>query len=299
MKKKIIVFLVIFMLVLAIGIFSVIPINKKYQNSPWMKDVADSKLITEMSIPGTHDSGATHSIFDVSGKCQELSIENQLKIGVRFFDIRLQIVNDKLNVVHSFVDQDLSFIDVLEDFNSYIENNQSEFLIISIKEDYDSKNSNVEFKSKVKENLENYNNIVFDTSLPKTLGEARGKIFILNRYCSEDIGIPAYYNWKDSTSFELGDLYVQDNYCINDINIKKEDIVNTIKYSNESNDKLVLCFTSCYLDYGFPPTYAVTPATTLNKWFISYVNENKDSELGIVIVDFITEEIAKLIYMRN
>ena len=75
-----------------------------------------------MSIPGTHDSGATHSIFDVAGKCQDLDIETQLEIGVRFFDIRLQQVNDKFNVVHSFVDQGLTFDNVLKDLNSFLNN---------------------------------------------------------------------------------------------------------------------------------------------------------------------------------
>ena len=51
--------------------------------------------------------------------------------------------------------------------------------------------------------------------------------------------------------------------CIN-IDIKKQDILSTIKYSKENNDKLVLNFTSCYLDYGFPPTYAGTSARLIN-----------------------------------
>ena len=93
-----------------------VPINKNYKVDPWLSKVNDSKLITEMSIPGTHDSGATHSFFDVAGKCQDLSIKTQLKIGVRFFDIRLQQVNNKLNVVHSFVDQKTKFENVFTSF---------------------------------------------------------------------------------------------------------------------------------------------------------------------------------------
>ena len=65
---------------------------------PWMKEVSDDYLIKQMSIPGTHDSGATHSIFDVAGKCQDLRIQSQLNIGVRFFDLRLQLKNDELDL---------------------------------------------------------------------------------------------------------------------------------------------------------------------------------------------------------
>lgn len=68
-----------------------------------MKNLDDSLLISDMTIPGTHDSGALHSIFDVAGKCQDLNIKQQLKVGVRFLDIRLRLKNNELEVVHSFV----------------------------------------------------------------------------------------------------------------------------------------------------------------------------------------------------
>ena len=108
-KKSIFHFLVIICSVLFITIVSLVPINTTKSGSKWMSQVEDNYNIVDLSIPGTHDSGATHSIFDVAGKCQELSIKSQLNIGVRFLDIRLQLVNDDLNVVHSFVDQNLKF----------------------------------------------------------------------------------------------------------------------------------------------------------------------------------------------
>ncbi len=296
-KDNIIKILIIF-IVLLISIFALIPFNGIYKNNIWMKDVDDNKLIVEMSIPGTHDSGATHSIFDVSGKCQDLTIKEQLKIGVRFFDIRLQLVNNELNVVHSFVDQKLKFKKVIKDISSFIEENPSEFIIISLKEDADSKNSTIDFDEKLINELKKYSNICFDNVLPNTLNEARGKIYILNRFSSDDIGIPAYFGWMDSTSFNLDSLYVQDNYCINDINVKKEDIINAIKYTNDNNI-LSLNFTSCYFDYGFPPTYAVPPAIDINAWFIEYLESNNDSHLGIMVMDFITKDICDEIIKRN
>ena len=86
-----------------------VPIAKTNKAKPWMKNLSDNTLISEMIIPGTHDSGAMHSLFDVSGKCQDMKISDQLKIGVRFLDIRLQLLNNELVVVHSFVDQNLKF----------------------------------------------------------------------------------------------------------------------------------------------------------------------------------------------
>lgn len=295
-KKHIICGTIILTLCIIISIFAMIPIQKNYRVNPWMKNVSDDRLITSMSIPGTHDSGATHSIFDVAGKCQDLDIETQLEIGVRFFDIRLQQVNDKFNVVHSFVDQKLDFEDVVEDMVDFIEDYPSEFLLVSIKEDANSKNSYKDFQSLLLSYLDD-KEFCFDSTLPKTLKEARGKIYILSRFNST-IGINAYEGWKDSTTFTLNDLYVQDNYSIDDINIKINDIESTINFSKNNKDKLVLNFTSCYLNNAFPPTYAGSAALKINPWLISKIKNNKDN-LGIIVADFINKELSESIYMRN
>ena len=295
-NKKNIIGITLVILITIIGIFALVPINKNYQDVNWMNEVNDDLLITELSIPGTHDSGAMHSFLDVAGKCQDLTIRKQLAIGVRFLDLRLQLVNDELVIVHSFVDQNLPFESVLNDLDSFLEKNKSEFIIISIKKDADDANSTIDFLDKLIKDLRKYSKIKFDR-LPNTVGEARGNIYILNRFSSDEIGIPAYYGWLDSTTFEIGNLYVQDNYCIGDVLVKIEDIKNTIDYSNNNKTRLVLNFTSCYLDNAFPPTYAGTAAKSINGWLLD--NLDNDMHLGIMVVDFITFEISEKIYRRN
>ena len=260
-----------------------------------MSEVDDDMLITDLSIPGTHDSGATHSLFDVAGKCQDVSIKRQLNIGVRFLDLRLQLVGDEFKIVHSFVDQNLDLIDVLDDINDFIEKNNEEFIIISIKKDADDKNPKVQFEDELVKILKSYSNISLDNSLPKSLGEARGKIYILSRYEME-IGIPAYSGWVDDDSFKLNNMFIQDNYSIDTKEEKIEDIKYTLEYAKTSND-LVLNFTSCYLNDAFPPTYAGTIASIINPWFIEYIDNN--DKLGIIVADFITCKMAQAIYRRN
>ena len=96
-KKHKIIGIITLLASIIISIFAMVPISNIKESSIWMSKVDDNKKIVELSIPGTHDSGATHSIFDVAGKCQDLSIKQQLKIGVRFFDIRLDNVSLFLN----------------------------------------------------------------------------------------------------------------------------------------------------------------------------------------------------------
>lgn len=297
-KNRIITAISIILFITLLSIFALIPIEEKHAVSIWMKDVDDNTLITTMSIPGTHDSGATHSIFDVAGKCQDTTIKQQLELGVRFLDLRLQLVNNEFKIVHSFVDQKLKLKSVLKDISTFIKEYNTEFLIISIKEEANSKNSNLDFEEALFKEFKEYEDILCYNNLPNTLKEARGKIYILSRYANSSIGIKAYSGWKDSTTFTIDNLYIQDNYCIDDLEIKKQDIIDTINYSKANNINLVLNFTSCYLDNAFPPTYAGTAALNINPWLIEYLNSEKGN-LGIVIVDFVTKELAEAIYMRN
>ena len=300
MRKRIILSITVTLISILTAIFAFVP--AKQETDPflceWMKYVEDDTKITQLSIPGSHDSGAIHSIADVAGKCQDLSVFEQLNIGVRFFDIRLQLVNDTLKVVHSFVDQAMPFKYVMQDFSDFITKHSTEMLIVSIKEDADSKNSNKSFSESVIEELNNYKDVIdFSSQLPETLKEARGKIYILSRFNTE-IGINAYYGWQDSTTFELDNMIIQDNYSIDDVEVKKTDILNTIASCTLTPDKLHINFTSCYLNDSFPPTYAGTTANTINPWFINYLHLHSEPT-GIIVSDFVTDELCRIICQRN
>ena len=284
-----------------VSLLAMAPINRSYINEePWMKNVSDDTRLIDMSIPGTHDSGATHSLFDVSGKCQELNIKQQLNVGTRFFDLRLQLVGEEFKIIHGPADQNLKFKKVLKNLTDYVKEHSSEFLIISIKQEDSDKNNTRSFEEVLKENLYEYKDVIsFSKELPATVKDARGKIHIISRY-DLDFGYQAYYGWSDDTTFTLNDLYVQDHYCVDSAEDKKQDIISTIEVSNSStNDKLVINFTSCYLDIPFPPTYAGTVGKQINTWFVDYINEHKEDKLGIVAADFMTKELAEAIYRRN
>ena len=287
-------------LLFTIAFFAIAPLESPITNKGvrWMADLEDDRAINELSLPGTHDSGATHSIADVAGKCQSLTIEDQLYIGVRFFDIRLQQVGDDFNIVHSFVDQATDFDDVLESIVRFVVDNPTEFLIISIKKDADPKNPEGDFAYLLEDVLRKYNQISTSQELPKTVGEARGKIYIISRYEGSTIGVPAHNGWQDSTSFSISNLYVQDNYKVECAEEKIADIESTMMVADRCEYSLVLNFTSCYLTSGFPPTYAATPAKTINPWLIERLTFEARPQ-GVLICDFMTSDLVKAIWEVN
>jgi 1-phosphatidylinositol phosphodiesterase len=265
-----------------------------------MASLDDGAALNSISIPGTHDSGALYSIAEVMGKCQSLSIKEQMKIGVRFLDIRLQLVDNELKVVHSIVDQLTNFEDVLDDMVEFIRANESEFLIVSIKEDASAKRSDKSFKDVLEAMLSAYPEISGERDLPDTVGAARGAIHILARYKNASIGLPCHDGWIDDDSFVINNIYVQDNYSVPNTEEKITDIRNTYSVALTREYSLVLNYTSCYLQKSFPPIYAGLPAHDINRDTQKAVsNEYGNGSLGVLVCDFITSELADAIIGRN
>ncbi|MDO4364395.1 MAG: phosphatidylinositol diacylglycerol-lyase, partial [Clostridia bacterium] len=59
----------------------------------WMSGIKDDTAISDISMPGTHDSGTQNVDLPIWSKTQSLSISEQLNIGVRYFDLRLEHVS--------------------------------------------------------------------------------------------------------------------------------------------------------------------------------------------------------------
>lgn len=301
MKKNVIKYVALLLLSVALTLVAVVPMQSgEVDRSNWMSALDDGAALNSITIPGTHDSGALHSIADVSGKCQSLSIGEQLKIGVRFLDIRLCLVENELKVVHSFADQMTDFDDVVSDMTSFIRNHPSEFLLVSIKEDDSPKRSDRAFEDVLEKTLLSYEEINRSRILPETVGAARGGIHIVARYRNASIGLPCYDGWEDDDSFELGDIYVQDNYCVPNTKEKIADIRETCSIASEATHALVLNYTSCYLESCFPPIYAGLPAHDINRYIENAINgEYANGPLGVLVCDFITSELADAIIERN
>ena len=114
----------------------------------WMSRIDDSKKIILINIPGTHDSTA-YCMNRISFKCantQELTIAQQLEIGIRDFDIRIvQSHNDTSQdediicchgicdcyVSPNFCDnRKLTYKSVLLDIKNFLEKNPSETVLM-------------------------------------------------------------------------------------------------------------------------------------------------------------------------
>ncbi|KAM7202048.1 phosphatidylinositol-specific phospholipase [Rhypophila sp. PSN 637] len=95
----------------------------KYDLSSWMGQVPGDTLLSQLTIPGTHDSCARSNIPYV--RTQYLSIKQQLALGIRFLDLRLRRHDDgQLYLYHGGVPlglpSRLSFQAVMNDVWSFL-----------------------------------------------------------------------------------------------------------------------------------------------------------------------------------
>lgn len=63
----------------------------------WMSKLPGSTLVSTINISATHDTGTTNTNSDLFAKCQKYFYNEQLNIGTRMFDIRVDGGKDKDN----------------------------------------------------------------------------------------------------------------------------------------------------------------------------------------------------------
>ena len=271
------------------------------KSQEWMKDVADSKYLSQLSIPGTHDSGALYSIGDVAGKCQDLSIEKQLDNGARFLDVRLELKGGQLKVVHGIVDERDTFSNIIEVCRKFLNKHNSETIIMSVKEENLAEKG--EFVKAVEKEIDKDKNLWYLTGDIPTLEQVRGKIVLFSRYEGNNYGVSLFSGWNRSGVFDLNvglDVYhIQDYFALDKVETKWDKAKECLEFTtaNVLPNVFTINFLSGYLESGFPPSYSVPVAKYINQQ--AKDNIPNYSNTGTVLFDFISEDLAKAVYARN
>ena len=171
----------------------------------WMKSIPDDFVLSEINLPGTHDSATKKVDFSYFSKCQNTTISEQLNMGARFIDIRVKKTGDKLILVHGSAkcrnpasDKELFFLDeVISDCEKFLLENPSEAIIFSIKRDAGATEEET-FDVFFQEYLDS-SFWYLENRIP-TIGEVRGKIVLFNRMCV-DIENEQYNDYNTGLNF--------------------------------------------------------------------------------------------------
>lgn len=280
------------------------------QQINWMKNLSDNLSITDITIPGTHDT-MTGKCEHIYYKTQTLSLDKQLEIGVRYLDIRL---TKNLVAAHREWISDISGQNIFDSLKHFLEKYPDEFIIMRIQNANENKDDFPEYKkaihSLINRNLDTLllpiNNDNHELIWP-TVREARSKIIVLE--CSpEEFKVPAIglkrwaYNWHNNEHIRL-----QDNWDGPEISEKIADIQDLATYPNQSIGKEGK---RLYLNHisatngklKNPRAYA----EVLNKETLALIQKIKDKKQqndtigkGILIYDFIDENLSNQTILLN
>lgn len=185
----------------------------------WITPLDDGIYVSQLSIPGTHDSGAWQmtGLVGSAGKTQDYTIAKQLEMGIRAFDLRPTCPNagnasagrnPRLPIYHGIVDcsdinafqegEEVSLVTAFEDFNAYLNKNPDEFIIAIVRWENEG-DPHVDYINPLggrkwdifQKSMTNFLNnasyypqarrVEFKPDL--TVSDLRGKILIINRPC--------------------------------------------------------------------------------------------------------------------
>lgn len=184
----------------------------------WMEQLDDSRLVTDLSLPGTHDAATAqgwtglagisfgrYTFGDMAAKAQDLTITEQWNIGVRAFDIRPQKDGNVLRCMHGISGTSLLVADFFAMMRDLLAASPSEFAIVATKIDTSSG------EPEVAEWAPMFNPLIHSDSLRQcfvefsptlTVGEVRGKILLLSRNKYADTPLGGFVTgWSSDKNF--------------------------------------------------------------------------------------------------
>ncbi len=281
----------------------------------WMDRIRDDVKINEIIIPGSHDAGTYNMTY--LGRTQGYSIKDQLIMGTRYFDLRVNKTDDDYYLYHEFFDGE-KFLDALIDLKDFIQENPSELLILDFQHFKNNSEDDVIKlieKYLVKEDLV-VKNQTLDSDLKYvselTLGKVRGKCLILFGHHDELTNEVDYLFSRnndncDKLNQSLNSCYISEYQKMSS---KKFIEIGLTYYYQQIQDKIktenykglfVLQgqLTDGYLIFG-PYSREKQHHKNMDKFINNLINNQEYLQLtNIIMRDFLTDEKCELIISLN
>ncbi|WP_157975283.1 phosphatidylinositol-specific phospholipase C [Photorhabdus sp. CRCIA-P01] len=250
----------------------------------------DNRLLSHITIPGTHESCAHNDIMG-NGQCQDLSISDQLQLGIRYLDIRCHAkTNDGGFVIdghegrwifktyHGIINEYIVFGSVINDCQNFLKANPSETILMCIKQEQSTASDEL-FDAIFKHYKDKYSPLFHDDSQIPKLGDVRGKVVVISRN-------------KDLPGIAWTSMDIEDHFDDPGMEEKYHFVVDHLeKASKDSGDTLYLTNTSAYSGLDVTINYATYMHKHLKDWLVNtyqpaHPGHDKPT-LGIVAMDFV------------
>ena len=156
---------------------------RKWRPENWMGHLPGSKLLSQLTIPGTHDTGTYKGAGGPAAQCQNMPIGAQLAAGIRRLDMRCGQIGNTFEIYHT-VDQNVSFDEVYTACIQFLQANPGECIIMGIARGADAINPIGSYEDVFNRYQQMYPNFWYLGDAIPTLDEVRGKIVLLRRFAT-------------------------------------------------------------------------------------------------------------------
>lgn len=258
------------------------------QCSNWMSRLPDGVLLSQLSLPGTHNTCALYNGFSFGfAKCQSWSLADQLNAGVRFIDIRCRHIGDQFLIHHGIINQRMTFESVRDVCQEFLNQHPSECIVMSVKEEAAARDNTRSFANAFKELTKEDGKLWHSSHQVPALETVRGRIVLVDR-----VGDLGGLRWDA--------LQRQDNYTA-PVNVKKKLIRSHLERASAVGDhEWFINFCS-----GTLPGQLITPqryASQTNRTVIEFLQQPslvKPVRLGTIVMDFPSEDLIEEIVEAN
>jgi hypothetical protein len=145
----------------------------------WMSGIDSDLYLSELSIPGSHESCATIAVPCV--QCQNMSIDDQLNSGIRYFDFRCGVSFGRSHLFHGRSPLGFTLTDVLVRMYAWLNRAQKEAIMLQIKMEGGS-GDEIAFEELLRSEFNaNAKFWALGNTIPR-LGAIRSKIQLIRRF---------------------------------------------------------------------------------------------------------------------
>ncbi len=170
--------------------------DKVVGSESWMEQVEDDRYLSEISIPGTHDSGTAYVSIPYGAQCQSTDIYQQLIQGYRALDLRLVLKEDedtgekRLCIMHgisharveaSWNSDYLYLEDVLNQIYTFLEEHPTETVLCMFDTEQDG-DDKAEVAHLLYATMNQQQDKWYCRNSNPTLGEVRGQAVLATRF---------------------------------------------------------------------------------------------------------------------
>uniref|UniRef100_A0A8C7TQW9 Phosphatidylinositol-specific phospholipase C X domain-containing protein n=1 Tax=Oncorhynchus mykiss TaxID=8022 RepID=A0A8C7TQW9_ONCMY len=250
----------------------------------WMASIPDDQLLSAVTIPGTHESLTLYGGPLI--QCQAWTLENQLKAGLRYIDLRIEasIFHNTLDVMDGHI-KHTKFHDVLNILWEFLGKHDSETVLLRVTlQGMSIWNARESIKDLIKKSKDN----VWTKTLVPHMRDARRKIVFVQ-----------------STNFNVGTL--NHNICVTydgwfkNIENKMKTITKHLKEAQKNCAHTIsLTDTSTTGFFIGPKTVAKVVNDQLNKLLGKLkTGSDKQNCLGVISMDFPSPDLIQNIIEVN